>query len=106
MESVGALLPVHCAAGIRPPPQSNMPIKGNALKTSFQHLELIYEAMHGTLYCYCSDFYKTECVISYQAVLFPFPKTKVENTVYLQCTYRGNGLLGTGTIYYYLYHFE
>ncbi len=29
-------------AGIRTPPQSNMPIKGNALKTSFQHLELYY----------------------------------------------------------------
>ena len=34
------LLPVHWAAGIMPPPQPNMPIKGNALKTSFQHLEL------------------------------------------------------------------
>ncbi len=31
------------AAGIRTPPQSNLPIKGNALKTSFQHLELCYE---------------------------------------------------------------
>ena len=26
------------------PSQSNMPIKGNAQKTSFQHLELIYPA--------------------------------------------------------------
>ena len=33
------LLP-HLATGIRTPSQSNMPIKGNALKTSFQHLEL------------------------------------------------------------------
>ncbi len=28
--------------GVRPPSQSNMPIKGNVLKTSFQHLELNY----------------------------------------------------------------
>ncbi len=32
--------PHNWAAGIMPPPQSNMPIKGNALKTSFQHLEI------------------------------------------------------------------
>ncbi len=35
------LLPLHLAAGIRTPPQSNVPITGNALKTSFQHLELM-----------------------------------------------------------------
>ncbi len=40
MASVGALLLPRLATGIRPPSQSNMPIKGNALKTSFQHLEL------------------------------------------------------------------
>ncbi len=32
--------PIHGYAGIRTSPQSNMPIKGNPLKTSFQDLEL------------------------------------------------------------------
>ncbi len=40
IESVGTLLSLHLAAGIRTPPQSNMPIKGNALKTSFQHYRI------------------------------------------------------------------
>ncbi len=42
MASVGVLVLVHSAAGIRTPPQSNMPIKGNPLKTSFQDLEINY----------------------------------------------------------------